>query len=225
MKETYETEKYVIEYSEKDKEYIEEILVTLDNKSKEIMNFFKLEKLSSKVKIVIWDSIEGYKNNILPYLEEIDSEYKEWMIADTMDGNINMLPIRLVNNTDYNITGFSDTIRHEFVHICHRQARKERNVKFCHSDTWFWEVLATNLGNIYPEEIMPIETTIDKLEKDFDNVDGNYDIAYTIGQYLFENYEKDYIYELAIDNDKLEKKGSILFDNAKEWSRNKTRSK
>ena len=45
--------------------------------------------------------------------------------------------------------------------------------------------------------------TLGDLNESFDNIDG-YGIAYTLGKYLFKNYDNDFLLELVHDNSKLE---------------------
>lgn len=62
-----------------------------------------------------------------------------------------------------------------------------------------------------------------KLNSNFDNIKSNYSISYTIGNYLFEHYGNEYIYNLITGSDNLENQLSILFSEAKEWSNSKVK--
>lgn len=217
----YENENLVIKYSEKDEDYISLIIDTLSANSRRIINFFKLNSLSKKVNIVIWDSVEKYREQLEPQLIKHGREYKEWMIADTFDGNINMMSISAVRTTknreDYSLEEFLETVCHEFVHICQKELSGPK------LPTWVWEMLATNLGNPSFKVIVPINVSIEELNNNFNNIRNNYSIAYTIGKYLFEQYGNDYIYNLITSSDDLENQLSILFKEAKEWSESKIR--
>jgi hypothetical protein len=223
----YESNDYIIHYTDNDEEYINDIINFLEQKSGKIMNFFELDKLSSKVKIIIWGSIEEYKNNISPYLKKQGREYKEWMIGDTMDGNINMLTISAVKTTknrqNHSVNDLLGTLCHEFVHICHRQIRKNNNTEILSKNAWFSELLATNLGNPHSFRLTKFNATIEELENNFDNTPASYSIAYTIGQYLFQNYDKNFILLLSKDNDKLAEYSPKIFKEAKKWIENKTK--
>ena len=209
----YKNDNLIIEYSENDAVYINDIIITLSENSERIMNFFKLTKLNSKVRIAIWDSVDSYRSQLEPQLLKVGKEYKEWMIADTYDGNINMMAVSAVQTTknreDYSLAEFLECVCHEFVHICQKTLKGN-------ASSWIWEMLATNLGNPSNKKIIPIDVTLDELNKNFDNIKNSYSIAYTIGQYLFENCSDNHILKIVIDNNEDEIKN--LFEKAKEWS-------
>jgi hypothetical protein len=217
----YEDDNYIIKYSEIDKDYIQDIILSLNLNSKRIMDFFKLEKLSNKVNIVIWDSISSYRNQLEPRLIKNGRKYHEWMIGDTFSGSINMMTISEVRKTkdrgNYSIEEFLDCISHEFVHICQKEA------KLTNLPSWVWEMLATNLGN--PKKVTNIDVSLEELTNNFDNIKGNYSMAFTIGNYLFQNYGSDYVlYFLKNYNSKKELVEQI-FTEAKEWSNDKEKKK
>lgn len=122
------------------------------------------------------------------------------MIANTEDGNINMQSLDLVRQLDdyasYTEEEFCYNVAHEFTHICQQKTNSN-------SPGWFWEVLATNLGNPECQHETNEFFTINDLNENFDNIDG-YGITFKIGQYLFKNYENDFILQLTQDNSKLE---------------------
>lgn len=66
------------------------------------------------------------------------------MIANTEDGNINMQSLDLVRQINgyskYTEEEFCYNAVHEFVHICQQLVGSN-------SPSWFWEVIATVLGN------------------------------------------------------------------------------
>ena len=122
------------------------------------------------------------------------------MIANTEDGNINMQSLDLIRQlNDYNNyteEEFCYNAAHEFTHICQQEINSN-------SPGWFWEVLATNLGNPECQHEATEPFTLEDLNNNFDKIDG-YGIAYKIGKYLFKNYDNDFILQLAHDNSKLE---------------------
>ena len=86
--------------------------------------------------------------------------------------------------------------------------------------SWFWEALATNLGNPTDFKKIPINATNEEI-KEFGNLEDNYLIAYTIGKYMLENYSHeeilDYVkYPTTILND-----SDLILNNAREWSNNR----
>lgn len=217
----HETEDVIIKYSNKDTKYLAEIVEVINAKKEELFNFFKINKLKGKVNVVIWESVESYKNNILPYLEKSNKEYEEWMIGDTYDGNINMMTIDAVKTTknreDYNLEEFLNVVCHELVHICHKES-KIKEIK-----GWLWETLATNLGETGGSyNIVEIDCELDELVNNFNKVRNNYPIACTFGKYLFNRFSADEVYNLFVDvNDN---EINELFEEAKRWSKSKVES-
>ena len=83
------------------------------------------------------------------------------------------------------------TILHEFVHICQQESELE------HIDNdiiWFWEALATNLGNPEAFSKVVIKATNEEINN-FNSLSQNYPIAFTIGNYMLNNYNHDDILE------------------------------
>lgn len=206
------SEYFFIEY-DKSLMYMDEVIEYLKTKIFEIMSFFSLDKLKCNKKIVIWNDLEKYKEHIEKYYP-----YQDFMCADTNDGNINILSLEqahlTLEHSNMTIEDLKSIIVHEFVHVCHQDCEimpLENDI------VWFWEALATNLGNPEDFQEIVIDVSFDCLE-DFNNLKNNYQIAYTIGRYMLENYSYEMILEYI-------KYPQILFDNsnsiiiaAKEWS-------
>lgn len=194
-------------YRDKYIEQIEQKLLT-------IIEFFKIIYFDD-IKIVIWKNIEDYKNHISKY-----TEYKEEMCADTYDGNINMLDINEARKTEThkNITEeeFIQNLVHEFVHICHQKAEIEHDED--NTNAWFYEALATNLGNKEQFNNLVYFTESKEELEQFNNIKNNrYEKAYTIGKYLLENYSKEEILEYVRYPSKLKKDTNKIIEEAKKW--------
>lgn len=130
-----ETNSFIIE-SDKKIDYIDKILELLENDTKGILEFFNLEKLSKKKKVIIYSNVEKYKEHLLPYVKE----YKIWMCGDTYDNNINLLDIdearsKTVHN-DMTFEQFYKGILHELVHACQQEINSNAD-----GVEWFWESL------------------------------------------------------------------------------------
>ena len=203
----YENDYFIIYYNECDKRYIERLINILNERIPNILSFFKIN-LQNKVIIKLYDNLDEYKNNITSSFKKAflngecnkEREFQYWMIANTEDGNINMQSLDLVKQLDdfnnYTEEDFCYNVAHEFTHICQQSIGSN-------SPGWFWEVLATNLGNPECQHATNSTFTLQDLNENFDNIDG-YGIAYTIGKYLFEYYDNDFILELVTNNNKLE---------------------
>lgn len=208
-----ERHNFIIEYDNKI-EYIKEVIEYLESEMKKILYFFELNKLSTKKKIIFYDDLELYKKHIEQYFE-----YKDYMCADTNDGNINILTLEAAHKTktysNITIEKLKHTILHEFVHIC--QQEKEKT----HIDEdiiWFWEALATNLGN--PEEYKVIEINANNEDIiNFNCSSSNYPIAFTIGKYMLENYSHEEIIKYIEYPFELEKDSNEILNSARNWSK------
>lgn len=171
----------------------------INSKKEMIFDFFNIDDVNTK--IIVWDNKNDYKNNLLDSWKKqgCDREYQDYFIANTEDGNINMLSYELVTSLDdfkdYSLNEYLLNICHEFVHICQESIGSR-------SPGWFWEVIATNLGNPENQHETNSEFTLDDLYNRFDDIDG-YGAVYKLGKHLFENYDKDFILSLIKDNNKL----------------------
>ena len=106
-------------------------------------------------------------------------------------------------------------ILHEFVHISQQESEKE-HIK--EDIVWFWEALATNLGN--PEKYKTI--SISATNEDINNFNcsaDNYPIAFTIGKYILEKYSNEEILEYVKYPSKLENDSEKILNDAKLWSK------
>ncbi|MBR3661219.1 MAG: hypothetical protein IKN63_04920 [Bacilli bacterium] len=193
--------------------YILEVVDYLESKTNDIMNFFELDSLNSKRKIIIYNNLELYKSHIEQFYE-----YHDYMCADTNDGNINLLSLEEAHKTkeheDMTLDELKSTILHEFVHICQQESELE------HIDNdiiWFWEALATNLGNPEAFSKVVIKATNEEINN-FNSLSQNYPIAFTIGNYMLNNYNHDDILEYVKYPSKLLKDSEKILNSAREWS-------
>ena len=184
----FETENFIIK-SNKQIPYINEVLEYLNEQIPTILEFFRIKNLPVKKEIIIWTDINEYKKHIEQF-----TDYKDWMCADTFDGNINMLSIEECHKTKSHeftdVKHFKTTIAHEFVHICHQEVQK---AKEGFNDSWYWEALATNLGNPEQFDLSTINTTSDELINNFNDIKYAYGIAFTIGKYMLSTYDHETI--------------------------------
>lgn len=165
----------------------------------------------------MYDNLDEYKDNITTSFKNAfangecnqEREFQYWMIANTEDGNINMQSLDLVRQlddyADYTEEEFCYNAAYEFTYICQQAIG-------LNSPSWFWEVLATNLGNQECQHKATEPFTLEDLNNNFDRIDG-YGIVYKIWQYLFENYNDDFILRLVHDNSKLESVMSDIIGN------------
>lgn len=213
----YENGNFIIYYNEDDKN-INVIIELLENKTKDIFDYFEVKKLSEKIIIKIYYSIDDFKKYLVPYLELDGDEYKDWMCASTHDGNINLLDIESCRNTeehqDMDIDYFLTVVLHELVHKCNMVVKGGP----LDENHWFYEALATNLSKDY-FDLKYITEELSILNKDFNNIDFNYNKAFTIGQYLLHKYSRKEILEFCKDETLL---NDISIDDVNEYVKEKT---
>jgi hypothetical protein len=213
----FENENFIIYYNECDERYLNKLINIVTLRMPEIVEFFKLD-FKGKITIKLYNDLEQYKSNLISSFErnaktnnEKPREYQSWMIANTEDGNINMQTLDLVMRQEdyknYTEEEFCYNACHEFTHLCQQQIKSE-------NPGWFWEVLATTLGNPECQHEIKEKFTLDDLYN-FDNIDG-YGAVYKIGKYLFENYDSDYILEMVKNNDKLFERIPKIIDSLNE---------
>ena len=191
---------------------IDDIISALENDTAQILNFFELDKLSKKKKVIIFTDREKYKEHMLQFVDD----FKEWMCADTYGGNINLLELSVAKKSkehrNLNLTKFIKCILHEFVHLC----QQELNYKL-DEITWYWEALATNLsGQDYIKADL-FECDFDKLQKDFNNVKNNYSYSFTLCKFMLENYSKDKLLEYVRNSSLLIQDANEIFELAKRF--------
>lgn len=205
-----ETNDFIIEYDE-NINYISELMSALEGEMQRILLFFRIPKLNKKKKIKIWNSRAEYQK----YLEQYVSKYYDWMIADTYNGNINMLSIdecrKTKNHADITIKCFQKNIAHEFVHTCQQEINPDAT-----NVAWFWEALATNLGNPF-DHVTSIQYSKNDLMYKFNSLPYNYNTSYTIGKFMLENYSHDQILEYVKNRQKLIKDTDNIIMQAKQW--------
>ena len=152
---------------------------------------FVLLAMQGVENMVNW--LRGGLNEYKKHIEQF-TDYKDWMCADTFDGNINMLSIEECHKTKSHeftdVKHFKTTIAHEFVHICHQELQQSKEDM---GDAWFWEALATNLGNPEQFNLSTFNTTSEELINKFNDISYGYGIAYTIGKHMLSTYDQETI--------------------------------
>lgn len=216
----YEDELFQIYFNECDKRYLNELIETLKFRMPSILNFFNII-YDKKIMIKLYSNLDEYKMNLINSFEREaleksqntnkkvePREYQDWMIANTEDGNINMQSLDLVMNQDdyknYTVKEFCYNACHEFVHICQQKLGSN-------NPGWFWEVIATTLGNPECQHEIKEPFTLDDLNN-FDQIDG-YGAAYKIGRYLFDNYSNEEILDMIKDNNILNETMQSVIEN------------
>lgn len=212
---------FKIEYSKKDTEEIQLIANKLKDKYLDIMHFFNLERLERKVFIKLWDNLNEYRNFFNERMKEYNKKVPEWEVGRSIS-NFEECRIDLLNleetkkcrgHQNDTIDSLIKVCIHEFVHTCHYAYNGNKD-----SMTWFCEALATNLSNQY--ENLYFNCSLN------DILDGkaNYINYYSMGKYLIDNCDKNYILELAKNKELLEKDTANIYDQALNYASKKDNS-
>ena len=148
----------------------------------------------------IYNNLEEYKVNLIPYLGDDGRMYKPCMIADTFDGNINMLNFELAKAPKESgvedMEDFLITPVHEFVHLCQKEISYD-----CTLDTWLWEGLATNFAGQSWYKVNRIEASADEIQQlDVDP----YSNGYTLVKYMLDTMPKEQILDYIRDSEKID---------------------
>ena len=180
------------------------------------MDFFKLERLPNKIKILIL----SYK----PFKEIIISKYGEILnyVRGNSSSETNTIivlniedQIKYTIHKDADIKSLKDTVLHEIVHQCHHVYHNDHR-----QIIWFSEGLATNLANQNYKISDLNKCDFDKLKNDFSHYKGSYIYAYTIVNYVLNNYSNEEIEKLYKNPNYLREKSSKIFKEAKSWTNN-----
>lgn len=210
---TIENENFFITMSKEDMDYMPEVISFLSNSIKDIMSFFGITALSNKKRIIIWSNLEEYQKHT-----EVYRRYEDWMCADTYDQNINMLSIKECRKTeahkDMTLDEFKGNILHEFVHICQQECELDYDHE---NNSWFYEALATNLGDPSNKQIVEVNVTKEELRHHIYERQDGYFIVFTIGKYMLENYSHETIIEYVKYPKTLDADIGKIIAETKEW--------
>ncbi len=193
----------------------------LEQRMAEIMQFFQLKKLSEKPAIYMTSERLVFRSHVEEIAKRYEGvEYFDWMIADTYDGDINILSLEACRESGAHRCMSQEehdkVIIHEFVHICQRHCfhRAIEQDKFC---GWFWEALATNLsGQEYIDVAM--DCTVEQLLKEFPNMSNSYAQAYHIGKYMLLHMEHEKILEYVYFPEKLVEDIKGILEDVRMWT-------
>lgn len=218
-----ELDNFIIE-SDIDLDYFDEIVNYIIENENRLLNFFKLDKLPHKVNILIL--------SYAPFKDFIISKYGEILSYICGDSNSSTHTIRILNvddqikyttHKDADVERIKDTVLHEIVHQCHHVYHTDYTGY--RQTTWFSEGLATNISN-QKYEIQDLnQCDFDKLKTDFRHYKGSYKYAYTIVNYILNNYSDEEIEKLYKNPDYVREKANIIFEEAKIWANNQSNRK
>lgn len=205
----------IIEYSKK-LNYIYDIVNYIELNEKEILSFFKINKLSKKyiLKILNYDEFKQYIINkygdIKPYIRaDTDSKSNTIVVLEIDDAK------KYTTHKDTCIDDIVKMIMHEFVHACNNE------ICNCINEIiWFEEGLATNLAKQNYSLCSLDDCDFNLLKNNFNNYKNNYKYSYTIVNYILNNYSKNEVFNFVSNIEHLINSSDEIFKNAKDWVKN-----
>ena len=196
--------------------YFEEVVNHILINEKKLLEFFNLEHFNNKVTISLM-SYEPFKTFIINKYGDI----APWTRGDS-DYNTNTIrvvniedQIKYTSHKDADLEQLKDTILHEIVHSCQNEYHRDFR-----ETIWFAEGLATNLSNQKYSIVSLEDCDFNTLKNNFHYYKGGYAYAYTIVNYILNNYPKEEVDRLYSDPDYLRANNDKLFAEALEYSRN-----
>ena len=208
---------FELEYTEKDKEYINSLCSYIELHSEEILLFFDLDTFEESVNIKLFDDIETFREACSEIWK--DKIIPKWLCGISFRKNgkdcIYTLSLDEYKKTDGHnnctLENLKRLIIHEFVHTCHR---KYSNIKL---PIWLGEGLATFLSHQYNNKELSFNASLEQIK----NGGASYINYYTMLSYALNNYGRNYILKLLKDSEYLEKETNKLYEEVNLLYKNK----
>ena len=193
----------IIEYSDKDLDYIDDICKIIDSKSKEIVEFFEIDQLDNKVKVKLFSDIVEFRNF---HNQVFNKEPKNWVCGFALDNSVYTLSLseykKCFSHENATILDLIRLVLHEFTHVVHSKRNDNLECK------WLREGLATYLSGQY-EDANEIKCTYDELLNGCSYT--NYKAMF---EYVLNTYGKEYILKLIDHEELLNRDSKRLFEEA-----------
>lgn len=202
-----------IEYTSSDELYINKVINDFLNKVSNIIDFFNISSFKRKILIKFWDNVDEYRVYFNEKMKNYGATVADWEVARSVntpyENTIHLLSfkerIKCKGHQNDTINDIPSLLIHEFAHTCQRIYNN-----YNPSMTWFSEALATNLAKQYNDLSLTCS-----LEDITNGTAYNYKDFYTMGYYLMENYDKNYILELSKNKELLEKETPRIYEETK----------
>jgi len=198
-----------LEYSEKDVEYINELITYINYNSKEIVGFFGITDFGQKVSIKLFDDLSIFR--VACGKIRKNEEVPLWLCGLSFCKNNKCIIYSLCLDEYKKTKGDSnDTlnqlkylIMHEFIHACHQKFTNNTKLPI-----WMSEGLATTISHQYDNVKPSFNATLEQV------INGGTDFKnyYTMFSYVLDNYGRNYILELLKSKEYLEKVTPKLYE-------------
>lgn len=206
--------KYIIlEYSEDDSIYIDDLCDYIDRNSDEIIDFFEIKNFGEKVNVKLWDNVEEFRKN---YKKTFKRDAKKWICGFAISNTINTLSLKEYKKTysheNSNLEDLKKLVMHEFTHSAHGKVGNTKNMK------WLTEGLATTLSHQWDNSEKKFDISLEQLLNDTIS----YVYYYTMFSYILEEYGKNYILKLIKNLNYLNEETPRLYEEIKSLYSSKT---
>ena len=215
----------VINYTDKDLNYIEEMSKIIEPLSKEIIDFFGIEKIEPKIEIYLYDSLAKFREKYiqLGYRLNKDGTVPSWVCGFAYNyTEVYTLCLEEYRKTscheNENLRDLEYLILHEFLHSCYWYFIRNKNNNY-NCTAWLSEGIATTLSHQYDNEDLVFNASLEEME----NGCQNYSNYYLMFVYILNKYGKDYILNLIKDSDKAIKMTPKLYEETREYYSKKSK--
>ena len=177
---------FEISFNKGDEQFAQKVLGVLEHEQKCIMDFFELDKMSKKVRIIFYNDLQKFID-LQTQNGKYPNRYQGWNVATVKNGDIHILNFDLYRKApQHEGTTFEDynkTLTHEFVHACHEEILMDKNIM----PPLLMEGIATQLAG---QTKYKLKSTIDcearDLIENFYATRFSYAFAYEIMGYLLD---------------------------------------
>ncbi|MBQ7136882.1 MAG: hypothetical protein IJO43_02760 [Bacilli bacterium] len=199
----------VLEYTECDSSYINELVDHINLSSKEIVDFFDGISFQEKANIKLFDNLDAFRNSCMKIWGK--KEAPAWLCGLTFKMN-NYYNIYTLNLEEYKkteghnkhtLTDLKQLIIHEFVHVCHRKYTNDAKLM-----VWLSEGLATTLSHQYDGCKDSFDATLEQM------ISGGtkYKNYYMMFSYVLTTYGRNYILKLLENKEYLSNETPRLYE-------------
>lgn len=207
----YETDYYILEYSNEDFEYIEELKSYIDLNILDIIEFFNLENFNDKINIKLFGDLEDFRNVVNKLT---NMEVPEWLCGFSFSkGDKEYIYTLSLDNYKKTLSHENDElvdlkklIMHEIVHACNRKYMGDNKIPL-----WLKEGLALYLAK--QDKYINKELNANCYELMNDVV--SYHNYLIVMNYALNKYGKEYILGLLNDKEKAVKETFRLYEEIK----------
>lgn len=212
-----------IEYTEKDKLYIEELVDYIEQVSQEIVDFFGIENFENKVEVKLLDDVSKFRMRLFetyPSGAKSVEEISKWSCGFAyVDNNISYVETlcleeyrKTLGHEKGTLEDLKHLILHEFAHAVHFKISQE-------DYAWLSEGLATTISHQYDNYDLTFDATLEQMKGDDYTHYTNY---HTMFYYVYEKYGRDYILELVNNYELQKQETERLYNETVEYVKNKT---